>query len=228
VNPVKGAKSEALLRKFHLWSDLPETCWQQLVTSMGHHTFTAGERIFPAPQTDSCLCVLWIGQARVFANSPDPAHAALLRTMGAGAVFGVHCIFNSEIPPQSEIVAHKDCTVVTIPAALWEQVLSTNPPVMAHYVRFLTQRIEFLNQKIQYLTAGCTERRLALYLISQIPQDDVAVRLDISAVSLADLLDVGRASLYRAMDRLTEDGFLIRRGHEYALHDREHLLAHYA
>jgi DNA-binding MarR family transcriptional regulator len=99
---------------------------------------------------------------------------------------------------------------------------------MAHYIRFLTQRIEFLNQKIQYLTAGCVERRLALYLMGQIPQDDLAVQLDISAVSLADLLDVGRASLYRAMDRLTQDGFLTRNGHEYTLRNRDRLLSHYS
>jgi CRP-like cAMP-binding protein len=225
---MKSAISEASLRKFHLWNALPENAWRSLIEGMGHHSFSAGEHIFPAPQTNSCLCVLWSGQARVFANSPDPVRAALLRTMQAGAVFGVHCIFNSEIPPQSEIIAHKDCTVLTIPADVWEHTLSTNPPVMAHYIRFLTQRIEFLNQKIQYLTAGCVERRLALYLMGQIPQDDLAVQLDISAVSLADLLDVGRASLYRAMDRLTQDGFLTRNGHEYTLHNRDHLLSHYS
>ena len=105
---------------------------------------------------------------------------------------------------------------------------SKNPPSYENYVRFLTQRIEFLNQKIQYLTAGCAERRLSLYLISQIPEDEVATRLDISAVSLADLLDLGRASLYRAMDRLSADGFLTRDGHIYTLHHREQLLTHYS
>ena len=83
-------------------------------------------------------------------------------------------------------------------------------------------------EKIQYLTAGCTERRLALYLMSQIAADDLPVRLNISAVSLAELLDVGRASLYRAMDRLNEDGFLTRQGHEYTLHHRDNLLTHYS
>lgn len=225
---MKNNIPEASLKKFHLWNRLSGPFWQMLSSGISQCSFSAGEQIFPAPQTDSCLCILWSGQARVYANSPDSTHTALLRTMEAGAVFGVHCIFNSDIPPQSKIIAHKDCTIVTVPSHLWETILSNDPAVMAHYVRFLTQRIEFLNRKIQYLTAGCAERRLALYLTSHIPQNDLAVRLDISAVSLADLLDLGRASLYRAMDRLTADGFLERCGREYILHNRDAMLSHYS
>ena len=225
---MKHTITEASLKKFHLWDALDGALCQSLYGSMEQHRFSAGDKIFPSEQTNDALCVLWSGQAQVFANAPDPQRAALLRTMDAGAVFGVHCIFNSDIPPQSEIVAHKDCTVVTVPAHIWESVLVENPAVMAHYLRFLTKRIEFLNQKIRYLTAGCTERRLALYLTTQIPEDDRATRLNVSAISLADLLDVGRASLYRAMDRLTSDGFLTRCGHDYTLHNREEMLSHYS
>jgi CRP-like cAMP-binding protein len=106
-------------------------------------------------------------------------------------------------------------------------MLTLHAPTMASYVRFLTRRIQFLNRKIRYLTAGSAEQRLALYLLSEIPEEGVPVRLEISAVSLADLLDLGRASLYRAMDRLSEDGFLVRNGHEYRLLQRDKLLTHY-
>lgn len=225
---MKQFISEASLKKFHLWNGLDDAVWQFLHSNIKQHSFSIGDKIFPSDQTDGALCLLWSGQARVFANSPDPARAALLRNMDAGAVFGVHCIFNSDMPPQSEIIAHKECTVITIPSDVWEYVLSSDPSVMAGYLRFLTRRIEFLNQKIQYLTAGCTERRLALYLMSQIAADDLPVRLNISAVSLAELLDVGRASLYRALDRLNEDGFLTRQGREYTLHHRDNLLTHYS
>ena len=103
-----------------------------------------------------------------------------------------------------------------------------DPRAMANYVRFLTQRIQFLNRKIRYLTAGSAERRLALYLLSEIPKENVPTRLELTAVSLADLLDLGRASLYRAMDRLTEDGFLVRSGREFCLLHRDKLLTYYS
>jgi len=225
---MKRATTDASIRKFHLWASLPDELWQELSCVMSWHEFGAGETVFPAHQTNDCLCVLWSGRARVFARSADPAHAALLRTMESGAVFGVHCVFNADMPPQSSIVAEKPCQVLLIPSSCWEKILASHPQTMASYIRFLTQRIEFLNRKVQYLTAGSAERRLALYLLSQIPQDGVATRLTISAVSLADLLDLGRASLYRAMDKLTSDGFLERDGHDYTLHHRDDMLAHYS
>ena len=215
------------LRRFHLWRELPDGLWDKLSAKMQLIDISAGDVIFPDNRTNGCLCVLISGQAKVHALSPDPAHAALLRTMEAGAVFGVHCIFNADLLPQSHIVAQKPCRVLLIPCALWEEILAAHAPTMANYVRFLTQRIHFLNQKIRYLTAGSAERRLALYLLSEILQENVPITLSISAVSLADLLDLGRASLYRAIDRLTEDGFLVRNGHEYTLLHRDELTTHY-
>lgn len=215
------------LRQFHLWCDLPDELWARLSAGMTQAGFSDGETIFPHTLTDGCLCVLLSGRAKVYANSPLPDRAALLRTMDAGAVFGVHAIFSGDMNAQSRIVAQKDCRVLLIPSALWEEMLVLHAPTMASYVRFLTRRIQFLNRKIRYLTAGSAEQRLALYLLSEIPEEDVPVRIEMSAVSLADMLDLGRASLYRAMDRLSEDGFLVRNGHEYRLLQRDKLLTHY-
>ena len=218
--------SNTALRRFHLWQDLPDHLWARLCESMTTAEFDTDETVFPHPQTDGCLCVLTHGRANVFSNAPD-GQATLLRTMDAGAIFGVHCIFGNDMLPQSHIVAQKKCHILLIPSSLWEEILTAHPETMANYVRFLTLRIQFLNRKIRYLTAGSAERRLALYLLSEIPVDNVPTRIDLSAVSLADLLDLGRASLYRAMDRLTEDGFLIRNGHEYTLLRRDELRSHY-
>lgn len=219
--------TSANLRSFHLWSALPDELWSRLAVQMRHADFSPGDTIFPNPETDSCLCVLMGGQAKVYARSPDASHAALLRTMEAGAIFGVHCVFSADMAPQSRIVAQKACRVAVIPCAIWEEILAQHAETMANYICFLTQRVRFLNQKIRYLTAGSAERRLALYLLSEIPDENVAVRLPHSAVSLADLLDLGRASLYRAIDQLTEDGFLVRNGREYRLMQRDKLISYY-
>lgn len=215
------------LRVFHLWKSLPDELWERLSAGMRYVDFTTNQTIFPNEQTATCLCVLLAGQAKVLAGAPSTSHAALLRTMDAGAVFGVQCVFGDNAQAQSRILAQRDCRVLLIPASLWEQILALHAPTMANYVRFLTQRIQFLNRKIRYLTAGSAERRLALYLLSEIPEENVPVRMDLSAVALADLLDLGRASLYRAMDRLTDDGFLIRDGREFRLLRRDALLTHY-
>ena len=217
----------SLPKSFFLWSDLPSDLMDELSRASRMVTYAPDQMLFPQEQSARCLCVLVAGEARVYAKSPLPQSAALLKTMQAGAIFGVHSIFNADMPPQSRIVATKPCRLALIPADVWENILCKHPPTMANYVRFLTQRVQFLNRKICYLTASSAEQRLSLYLISEITHDDKPTTLPLSAVELADLLDVGRASLYRAFDRLTKDGFLSRRGREYCLHRREELLGYY-
>ena len=87
--------------------------------------------------------------------------------------------------------------------------LGESPAFRENYIGFLGGRIRFLNRKIGYLTAGSAERRLALYLASLGPGE---VRLSIPFSALSELLDIGRASLYRALDRLEADGQIVRHG----------------
>ena len=93
-----------------------------------------------------------------------------------------------------------------------------------NYIGFLSDRIRFLNRKITYLTAGNAERRLALYLIS-FGTDHVELSESISALS--DLLNLGRASIYRAFDKLAEDGYLEKQGRHITLLHTEAMLNAY-
>ena len=81
-----------------------------------------------------------------------------------------------------------------------------------------------MNLKIGYLTAGSAERRLALYLYSLGKRE---FRLTDSISALSELLDIGRASLYRAFDRLREDGFLQKDGRNLCLLDPDAMLDAY-
>ena len=95
---------------------------------------------------------------------------------------------------------------------------------MYQYLEFLSGRIRYLNLKIGYLTAGGAERRLALYLYSIGKRE---FRLTDSISALSELLDVGRASLYRAFERLREDGFLQKDGRNFILLNPEAMLNAY-
>lgn len=220
---ASSSPTEDALRRFHLWAHLPDELWSKLYAAMRWQTVAAKQEITLCANDSRCLCVLWSGQASVYAKAADASHGALLRTMDAGTVFGVHCVFSHETPPFSRVVANKPCRVLLIPAEVFEAALLSHGETMAGYVRFLTQRVDFLNQKIQYLTSGSAEQRLAAYLLRIIP-DDQPQQLAHSATALADLLNIGRASLYRAIRQLTDDGFLVREGRKYRLMHRDALI----
>ena len=104
------------------------------------------------------------------------------------------------------------------------QMLENDKTIMYNYIKFMATKIRFLNEKIMYFTAGSTERRLALYLASF---GKKTIKTTISMTDLANTLDVGRASLYRAFDKLSEDGYIIRSEKIILLLNREEMINHY-
>ena len=84
-----------------------------------------------------------------------------------------------------------------------------------NYVRFLSDRIRFLNSKISTFTADSAKSKIMRYLISQAEiqsNPDGNVLLTMSCQKLAEFLNMGRASLYRAFEQLESDGLIRRNG----------------
>ncbi len=160
---------------------------------------------------------------RVSVTTPNAAHAALLRYMECGEVYGIANLFSEEAYV-SMIRAVGECRVLHITENAIRRLIETEPRFLYRYLGFLSDRIRFLNRKIGYLTGGSAEQRLAIYLAS-LGGNTVHLRDSIS--SLSELLDVGRASLYRAFDRLTEDGYIRKEGRSFTLLDREGMLRAY-
>ena len=156
-------------------------------------------------------------------QTADESRRVLLRTLSPGDAFGVAGMF-CEAPTVSKIYANGACRCVCFSEQAVSRLLETSDTFRRNYIGFLSDRIRFLNRKITYLTAGSAERRLALYLIS-FGQDQVELTDSISALS--DLLNLGRASLYRAFDKLTEDGYLLKQGRHITLLHAEAMLNAY-
>ena len=145
---------------------------------------------------------------RAVVTTADDSKNALLRFFEAGDFFGIANLFTNE-DYVSSIRAKKKCRVFFFTEEAIRELLETDKTFLYNYLGFLSGRICYLNCKIRYLTAGSAERRLALYLSSF--QKDT-IELDASLSSLSELLDIGRASLYRAFDTLIADGYIEKTG----------------
>ena len=86
----------------------------------------------------------------------------------------------------------------------------------------MSRKIVFLNKKISTLTAGTTEKKLALFLAEN--QHDGEFSQRISMTAIAEILSVGRASLYRALDSLEAEGLIHRNGKSIFIPDKNALL----
>lgn len=124
-----------------------------------------------------------------------------------GDLFGAAALFHEETYAVT-LTAQRSCTLLLLPQALVEDLMARFPQVGRNYVAYLSGRIRFLSGKIETLTAGHVEGKLAQYLLAHTREGWA----ECSATGLAKRLGVGRASLYRAFDTLTQLGLIRRDG----------------
>ncbi len=201
------------VRSHPLFADVDEAVLRGLLTERlaELRSFAVGELLLQSPQAGLILS----GKASV--TTPDAGRSVLLRYLGNLDLFGIANLFSTD-PFVSQIRAVKPTRCFLLSEAGVRRLLGENESFREHYIAFLGSRIRFLNRKIGYLTAGSAERRLAWYLSSL---GAGRVQLPISLSDLSELLAIGRASLYRALDRLESDGYLKRDGKDWTLPDPE-------
>ena len=141
----------------------------------------------------------------------------VINRLHAGEIFGVAALFDSEQDAYvTEITAAEESAVQFIPQELMSRLLMEFPLIAERYIRFLSDRVRFLNRKLSALTIGNTENRLYHYLLSH--QDEQGtIRLPGTMTELAKALNMGRSSLYRALDTLVQEGILIKEGKTYRI-----------
>lgn len=138
------------------------------------------------------------------------AEGTPLNLLSSGSMFGVANLFTGKIEPPTIIAARRQSELLLLKEETLDDLLVRHAGVMRNYLRFLTDRIWFLNWKIQLFSADTAEQKLLVYLQHQ-PLQQASDGVQIPPLSqLAELLGMGRASLYRAIESLESAGRLER------------------
>ena len=165
-----------------------------------------GELIYGA-DCPRALGVLLRGRAEAVSPARE---TAVLSTFGPGAVFGAAALFGMEQRYVSRIRAVSGCTVQLLPEGLLERLFLRYPRTAVNYIAFLSSRVRLLNGKIAVLEQNDAEGRLYRYLTENC---DETGRLPhrLTMTRLAATLNMGRTSLYRALDSLTKKDLIVRK-----------------
>ncbi|MBQ7968646.1 MAG: Crp/Fnr family transcriptional regulator [Clostridia bacterium] len=165
-----------------------------------------GGKLFDNTKDKPSLCIILSGSAQVMGGTKSKP--VILNTLSRGRVFGMASLFGGKCG-STAVVAKEKCIYAIISQECVEILLGMDVGFAKNYISFLSEKIRFLNKKIAFFTSESTEKKVAGYLLS-LPYDESekCVILDIKMAKLAQNLDIGRASLYRAFDSLTEQGFI--------------------
>lgn len=134
----------------------------------------------------------------------------LLKTLGQGDCFGVAALFCPAEDYVATVRAKEPAELVFLSDRWLTDLFRRYPQAAVSYIAFLSQRIRFLNRKIDSFTAPTAREAVRLHLLKAAKDGKVEVAGGYS--QLARTLNIGRASLYRALDALEEEGCIIREG----------------
>ena len=164
------------------------------------------------------VAIILTGSARVYIG--DGNEKALLRTLKAGDIFGVANLYDNEAPFPTQIITATAARILFIDGEEFKSFIESDPQATKNYISFLSGRIVYLNKKLTTLTAGSSEKKLA----SHIYEHQVDGVFSVSSISeLANILQMGRASLYRGIDTLTENKLIEKSGKTFIITNEQAL-----
>ena len=165
-----------------------------------------GEKLFDAKTTSPALFLITKGSVSVYGLHKDKP--IILNTLKKGQIFGIASLFGEKCGT-TEVVAKESCSYAVLSEENVEHLLKNDIFFTKNYISILSEKIRFLNKKISFFTSGSAERKLANYILSQHWENNT-LKLGVSLSRLASILDIGRASLYRALDLFEENGLITR------------------
>ena len=167
------------------------------------------------------LPVYVIASGTVEIISPAADHKVLLKTSGAGSIFGVANLYADNDGFPSIVSAKTDVEALIINRNAFKTMLQSEADIMNNYLVFINKKVIYLNKKIASYTVGNNEKKLAYFLYENEIHGTVTVDMSISDIAV--MLDMGRASLYRAFDKLEDDGLIKRCGRNIEILNKEKL-----
>ena len=218
-----NVKERNTIMSTRLFRGAPDTVLNKVLaaTDCEAKSFEKGETVYSGKSFSRSLGVLLDGSLRVTKDTAD-GHSMIISTLTPGSLFGAAALFNDEEQYVTNISALETSRLVFFSQRLVERMIRREPQIAENYIKYLSERILFLNKKLYLLTAGTAEQRLAGFLLDNLPLGQAA-ELPLPMNKLASALNISRASLYRAMDALCGCGAVVKTGKKICINDAERL-----
>jgi CRP-like cAMP-binding protein len=144
-------------------------------------------------------------------------NGVIIRKLVKNDIYGVAKLFDSS-NYLTKVVATTKCSVLTINKSFVESCIEKDKQIGINYISLLAKKISFLNHKISSYTAKTVDNKLYTYLL-QLPRNNNVIELNTDFSAIAKMLGIGRASLYRAFDKLEKDGLIIKNNKQIILNE---------
>lgn len=182
--------------------------------------FDSGTTVYSSEYGQGLVGFVLLGSAHVHAGGTK--EPILLRTVGVGDLFGIANLYAETEPFPTKIIACEHCETAFFSGEHFRKFIESDPTALRNFLTLQSKKIIYLNRKILTFTAGSAEKKLAVFLLDHAVNRQVIPPCSMSCLS--DMLGMGRASLYRAIDRLEAEGWIERKEKSFVIRNPDALM----
>lgn len=173
----------------------------KLIDTKSIKSYKKGDTVYNYKEYQKAIGIVISGKLTAVPINSDNA---MLKTFNKGDVFGAAAVFGESENYISRIYANTNCEILFISEETLKKLFTKYPAVAENYIKFLSEKIRFLNKKISLFTADGVEAKVYAYL------NEIDNCQTINYSSMARTLGIGRTSLYRALQNLESKKLIIK------------------
>lgn len=122
------------------------------------------------------------------------------------------------------VIAVTDAELLIIDKMDFLKLMMTDSKVLVNFLDMISDRSQFLSEKIKFLNFKTIKGKLAHYILQKAGEEGTEVRLGTTQNDLADFFGVTRPSVARALGELKNEGYLQVKGKLIKILDKDGLV----
>lgn len=206
---TKSTLNSALnfLKQTRIFKDADEKILTSVLNTYGKSvTYSKNDIVFSKDNYSPVICIIIKGEARVSKGDTVISH------IQDGEIFGAAFLYNQCYEFENTVTALTPLKVVIIEKSGVDELIKCDSSISFNYISYLSERIGFLNGKIEGYTKPSAEEKLMLYLQKNSDINNGKCEISVSMTELSRVLHISRASLYRVIETLENQGKICRDG----------------
>ena len=200
---------------------------ESLLTSMPHQVKRYSKNDMIAYADDEVTSLLFVLEGSVKGEMVDFSGKTIKiedidspRPLAPAFLFGK----NNRYPVN--IVANNDVVILSLPRQSLIRLLQQNELVLNNFLDNISNRAQFLSNKIKFLSFQSIKGKIAHYILKEMQKTGLShVHLPVTQSDLAELFGVTRPSVGRAIKEMDRDGLISSKGSNIEILDRDGLSA---
>lgn len=110
------------------------------------------------------------------------------------------------------VICTSDTEILIIDKTDFLKLLMNNDRILVNFLNMISNRSQFLSEKIKFLNFKTIKGKLAQYILQKAGTDKDTIYLDVTQNDMADFFGVARPSVARALGDLEEEGLIEAKG----------------